>query len=105
MPCALENPVEIKALEKFNRPDEGLGIFDRHMVDIPRIKFFAQRPYRANRSFVDGHYLASVNIDQTQMDRDRNRLRSVYRLKFMHNVVDMVINRSFADTQDYGNVP
>ena len=31
---ALANLVEIKAREKFNR---------RHMVDIPRIKFFAQR--------------------------------------------------------------
>jgi prepilin-type processing-associated H-X9-DG protein len=81
------------------------AVLIRGMVDIPRIKSFAQRRYRANWSFVDGHYLASVNIDQTQMDRDRNRLRSVYRLKFMHNVVDMVINRSFADTQDYGNVP
>jgi hypothetical protein len=40
--------VEIKAHEKFNR---------RHMVDIPRIKFFAQRRYRANWPFVDGHEL------------------------------------------------
>jgi hypothetical protein len=40
--------VEIKAREKFNR---------RHMVDIPRIKFFAQRRYRANWSFMDGHSL------------------------------------------------
>jgi ATP-dependent Clp protease adaptor protein ClpS len=37
---------EIKAREKFNR---------RHMVDIPRIKFFAQRRYRANWPFVDGN--------------------------------------------------
>jgi hypothetical protein len=35
---------------KFNR---------RHMVDIPRIKFFAQRRYRANWPFMDGHYLKS----------------------------------------------
>jgi hypothetical protein len=27
------------------------------MVDIPRIKFFAQRRYRANWPFMDGHYL------------------------------------------------
>jgi hypothetical protein len=27
------------------------------MVDIPRIKFFAQRRYRANWPFVDGHQL------------------------------------------------
>jgi hypothetical protein len=40
--------VEIKAREKFNR---------RHMVDIPRIKFFAQHRYRANLPFMDGHYL------------------------------------------------
>jgi hypothetical protein len=52
---------EIKAREKFNRPDEGLGIFDRHMVDIPRIKFLAQRRYRANWPFVDGHWLAGVS--------------------------------------------
>jgi hypothetical protein len=38
--------VEIKARGKFNH---------RHMVDIPRIKFFAQRRYRANWSFLDGH--------------------------------------------------
>jgi prepilin-type processing-associated H-X9-DG protein len=38
--------VEIKAPEKFYR---------RYMVDIPRIKFFAQRRYRANWSFLDGH--------------------------------------------------
>jgi hypothetical protein len=34
-----DNLVEIKARGKFNR---------RHMVDIPRIKFFVQRRYRAN---------------------------------------------------------
>jgi len=45
---ALANLVEIKAREKFNR---------RHMGDIPRIKFFAQRRYRANWPFMDGHYL------------------------------------------------
>jgi hypothetical protein len=45
---ALANLVEIKAREKFNR---------RHMVDIPRIKFFAQRRYRANWPFMDGHSL------------------------------------------------
>jgi len=38
--------VEIKAREKFNR---------RLMVDIPRIKFFAQRRYRENWPFIDGH--------------------------------------------------
>jgi len=27
------------------------------MVDIPRIKFFGQRRYRANWPFVDGYYL------------------------------------------------
>jgi hypothetical protein len=43
--------VEIKAHEKFNR---------RHMVDIPRIKFFSQRRYRANWPFVDGHELTPV---------------------------------------------
>jgi 16S rRNA G527 N7-methylase RsmG len=42
------NLVEIKAREKFNR---------RHMVDIPRIQFFAQRRYRANWTLMDGHYL------------------------------------------------
>jgi len=40
------NLVEIKACEKSNR---------RHRVDIPRIKFFAQRRYRANWPFMDGH--------------------------------------------------
>jgi hypothetical protein len=40
--------VEIKAREKFNR---------RHMVDIPRIKFFAQHRYRENWPFMDGHEL------------------------------------------------
>jgi len=40
------NWVEIKAHEKFNR---------RHMADIPRIKFFAQRRYLDNWTFVDGH--------------------------------------------------
>ena len=35
-----ENLFEIPHLrEKFNRPDEGLGILDRQMVDIPEIKF------------------------------------------------------------------
>jgi hypothetical protein len=38
--------VEIKAHEKFNR---------RHMVDIPRIKFFMQHRYRSNWPFLDGH--------------------------------------------------
>jgi hypothetical protein len=28
---------------------------DKRQVDIPRIKFFAQRRYRANWPFVDGH--------------------------------------------------
>jgi hypothetical protein len=45
----MANLVEIKARGKFNR---------RHMFDIPRIKFFAQRRYQANWPFVDGHYLA-----------------------------------------------
>jgi hypothetical protein len=45
--------VEIKANEKFNRPDAGLGIFERHMGNIPKIEFFAQRRYRANGSFLD----------------------------------------------------
>jgi hypothetical protein len=35
------NRLEIKAIEKFYRPDEGLGIFERHTGDdIPRIKLF-----------------------------------------------------------------
>jgi hypothetical protein len=38
--------VEIKAREKFNR---------RHLVYIPSIKFLAQRRYRANWPFMDGH--------------------------------------------------
>ncbi|XPS88134.1 uncharacterized protein Dvar_61520 [Desulfosarcina variabilis str. Montpellier] len=38
--------VEIKAPEKF---------YHRHMVDISRIKFFAQRRYRANWSFLYEH--------------------------------------------------
>jgi len=40
------NLAEIKAREKLNR---------RHMVDIPRIQLFAQRRYRANWTFMDGH--------------------------------------------------
>jgi hypothetical protein len=48
----IANLVEIKAREKFNY---------RHVVDIPRIKFFAQHRYRPKlRSawpFMDGHYL------------------------------------------------
>jgi tRNA pseudouridine55 synthase len=43
--------VEIKARGKFNR---------RHMVDIPRIKFFAQHRYRANWPFLDGHELVAM---------------------------------------------
>jgi hypothetical protein len=39
----------IKVCGKFNR---------RHMVDIPSTQFFAQRRYRVNRLFVDGHYRA-----------------------------------------------
>jgi hypothetical protein len=52
------------------------------MVDIPRIKFFAQRRYRANWTFLDGHYLSlgisgwalpiawhNVNLDQTRVFR------------------------------------
>ena len=42
------NLFEIKACEKFYR---------RHIVDIPRIKFFAQRRYRANWPFMDRHLL------------------------------------------------
>jgi hypothetical protein len=49
---ALENLVEIKARGKFNRT---------HMVNIPRIKFFAQRRYRANWPFLDGHW-ARANV-------------------------------------------
>jgi hypothetical protein len=45
------NLVEIKARGKFNR---------RHMVDIPRIQFGAQRRYRANWTFMDGHYLGCI---------------------------------------------
>jgi len=40
------NWVEIQAREKLNR---------RHMVDIPRNPFFAQRRYRANWPFMDGY--------------------------------------------------
>jgi hypothetical protein len=47
-----ENLVEIKARGKFNR---------RHMVDIPRNPFFAQRRYRANWPFMDGHDLNTEN--------------------------------------------
>jgi hypothetical protein len=44
---ALANSVEIRNdHEKFN---------GRNMVDIPSIKFFTQRRYRANWPFVDGH--------------------------------------------------
>jgi uncharacterized protein len=38
--------VKVKVHEKFNR---------RHVVDIPRIKFFAQRRYWGNWPFLDGH--------------------------------------------------
>ena len=38
--------VELKACEKFYR---------KHIVDIPRIKFFAQRRDRAKSPFMDGH--------------------------------------------------
>jgi len=31
------------------------------MVDIPRIKFFAQRRYRANWPFMDGRLLIPLN--------------------------------------------
>ena len=44
----LANVFEIKAREKCNR---------RHMVDIPRMTFFAQHRYRANWSFLDEHKL------------------------------------------------
>jgi hypothetical protein len=47
---ALANLFEIEVREKFNR---------RHMVDIPGIKFFAQRRYRTNWPFMDGHYLTT----------------------------------------------
>jgi len=39
--------VEIKAREKFNH---AIGV-----IDIPRIKSFAQHRYRANWLFMDGH--------------------------------------------------
>ena len=46
---ALENLFEIRnAHEKFD---------SRHMGNIPRIKFFAQRRYRTNWPFLDGHSL------------------------------------------------
>jgi hypothetical protein len=32
------------------------------MVDIPRIIFFAQRRYRANWPFVDGHKFAFLSV-------------------------------------------
>jgi hypothetical protein len=32
------------------------------MVDIPRIKFFAQRRYRANWPVVDGHKLTAFSL-------------------------------------------
>jgi hypothetical protein len=40
------NLFAIKAPGKFYR---------RHMADIPRIKFFAQRRYREHWTFLDGH--------------------------------------------------
>lgn len=39
------------------------------------------------------------------MQRCRYGLRPVYRLKFLHDVVDMVIDRPFANAQDNGNIP
>jgi len=39
--------VEIKAREKFYRRRPERSALGVHMVDIPRIKFFAQRRYRA----------------------------------------------------------
>ncbi len=42
------NIILIAQVEKFNR---------RHIVDIARIKFFAQHRYRANWPFMDGHEL------------------------------------------------
>jgi len=42
------NLFEIKAFGKF---------FRRHIVDIPRKKFFVQCRYRASWPFLDGHYL------------------------------------------------
>jgi hypothetical protein len=42
----ITNLFEIKAYGKFNH---------RQMVDILRIKFFAQRRYQANWPFLDGH--------------------------------------------------
>jgi hypothetical protein len=40
------NGAETKVFEKFYR---------RHMADIPRIKFFGERRYQADGSFMDGH--------------------------------------------------
>jgi hypothetical protein len=51
--------IEIKAPEKFYR---------RHIVDIPRIKFFGQRRYRANWSFVDGHEPTKSRFAMTHED-------------------------------------
>ncbi len=64
---ALANLVEIKAREKFNR---------RHRVDIPRIKFFAQRLYRANWPFMDGHKLGLVNVRIQILPIERQNMSS-----------------------------
>jgi hypothetical protein len=45
------------------------------MVDIPRIKFFVQRRYRANWPFLDGHYLTF------------RRLYLIYNLFSLHNSI------------------
>jgi hypothetical protein len=44
--------VEIEARDKFYR---------RHIVDIPRKKFFVQRRYRANWPLLDGHELVTAD--------------------------------------------
>jgi hypothetical protein len=58
--------VEIEAHEKFYR---------RHMVDIPRIKFFAQQRYRANWPFLDGHYKADACRQDVAAAREAGRRR------------------------------
>ncbi len=50
-------------------------------------------------------HTASVTIDQAQVQRRRDSLSPVYRRKFSHEVVDMVIDRPFANAQDNGNIP
>ena len=56
------NLVEIEAHEKFYR---------RHMVDIPRIKFFVQQRYRAKWAFLVEHYstfwICSLNFSNSDL--------------------------------------